>query len=139
MSMAQAICAQRMKMKKKGMWRGGAVTGKAPGVAVDRQADDLHAEKTYNTSGEPHTRGLDEETHPMEFMAHGGEVYDYEDDDEPDRPAPVAGGYAHGGYVDDDEEQLPGETTLDVRPEGMPSLAGRFHHALKRRPRRFGG
>ncbi len=139
MSIAQAICAQRMKMKRKGMWRGGAVTDRAPGVAKDHQADDLHVEKTYNTSGEPHTRGLDEETHPMEFMADGGEVYDYEGDDEPDRSAPVSGGYAHGGEIEDDEEYMPGATTMDVRPEVMPSLAGRFHSALKRRPRRFAG
>ncbi len=109
MNMAAAICAQKARMKKRRMWRGGD-------VAPDRQADDLHVEKTLVTSGEPHTYGMDEEEHPMEFMADGGEIEDFEDD----------------------EEYMPGATTRDVRPEAMPSMAGRFHHALKRRQRRFG-
>lgn len=103
---AYAMACEAKRRRK--MRRGGR-------VALNHQDDDLlgPAPETYNTSGEPHTDGLDEMTHPMEFMADGGIV---EDDD------------------DDFDVAFPGESTRDVTPSDN---SARFFQVLKRRPRRF--
>lgn len=112
-SMADAICRDRVVSKRRGMWRGGYAKGGR--VAPDLQDDDLEVMQHLNTSGEPHTEGLDEITHPMEFMSDGGEV------------------------LEDDDEYMPGATTRDVAAEPMPDMGSKFHSALKRRPRRLSG
>lgn len=104
MSIASAYARSREHMRRRKMWRGGR-------IAADRQDDDLHVMGHLNTSGEPHTEGLDEITHPMEFMADGGEVEDLEDD----------------AYI-------PGDSTREVMPE-EPNPASKFYQALRRRPR----
>lgn len=102
---AYAMACEAKRRRK--LWRGGR-------VAPNHQDDDLlgPVPKTYNTSGEPHTDGLDEMTHPMEFMADGGIV----DDD------------------DDFDDDFPGESTRDIVPADH---SARFFQVLKRRPRRF--
>lgn len=113
-AVAIAYAKKREAMKRRHKWRGGYAAG--GDVAPDMQADDLHALPTMNTSGEPHTRYRDEMTHPMEFMAYGGEIDDEEDD-----------------------EYMPGESTMDVTPNEMPEIRAQFHNVLKRRMRRFAG
>lgn len=120
-SLAIAYSQKRKAERLKRMWRGGYAAGGevAPGVAPDMQDDDLHVTDHLNTSGEPHTEDDDEVTHPMEFMADGGEVTsDYEDES-----------YDYGP----ENYSMPGDSTRDVAPGG-----DRFSMALKRRQRRFG-
>lgn len=107
-AVAIAYAKKREAMRRKKLWRGGYAAGGE--VAADLQDDDLHVMQHLNTSGEPHTEDLDEVTHPMEYMADGGEVDEY------------VGGYS----------------TKDVVPrkDGMPE--DMFTMALKRRQRRLG-
>ncbi len=116
-SIAIAYSKRREAMRRRQLWRGGYADGGS--VAPDMAADDLHLTPTDNTSGEPHTDGLDEMTHPMEFMAAGGMVGDEDEDD---------------AYLKEDYD-MPGSTTADV----VPGTGMDFHRAIKRRQRRFVG
>ncbi len=107
-ALAIAYAKKREAQRRRKMWLGGE-------VAPDMQDDDLSVMDHYNTSGEPHTEGLDDEIHPMEYMADGGEV----DDD----------------YEGIEKEYYPGDSTRDVRPDASPGAS--FHAALKRRRGQF--